>query len=116
MALLLFLFMVFRRAGFHIFPFSAREGTAAYRMKKVADSVKVEREKRLRTKRDELRREYLEKMSNVPQNVLFETSEDGFRTGYSEYYVKFYVETDTEYGIINPTALYKDGLKGEPIK
>ena len=85
-------------------------------MKKVADSVKVEREKRLRTKRDELRREYLEKMSNVPQNVLFETSEDGFRTGYSEYYVKFYVETDTEYGIINPTALYKDGLKGEPIK
>lgn len=100
----------------HIFPFSAREGTAAYRMKKVADSVKVEREKRLRTKRDELRREYLEKMSNVPQNVLFETSEDGFRTGYSEYYVKFYVETDTEYGIINPTALYKDGLKGEPIK
>ena len=85
-------------------------------MKKVADSVKAEREKRLRTKRDELRREYLEKMSNVPQNVLFETEEDGMKTGYSEYYVKFYVETNDEYGIINPTALYKDGLKGEPIK
>lgn len=107
------------RAAFsdiHIFPFSAREGTAAYKMKKVPDVVKAEREDRLRAKRDELRCEYLKKMSKVPQSVLFETESDGMRTGYSEYYIKFYVKTDEEYGIINPTDLFKDGLKGEPIK
>ena len=100
----------------HIFPFSAREGTAAYKMKKVADDVKAEREKLLKAKRDGLRAAYLDKMFGVSQSVLFETHSDGISAGYGEYYIKFYVETDDDYAIIRPTSLFKDGYKGETVK
>ena len=100
----------------HIFPFSAREGTAAYKMKKVADDIKAEREKLLKAKRDGLRAAYLDKMFGVSQSVLFETHSDGISAGYGEYYIKFYVETDDDYAIIRPTSLFKDGYKGETVQ
>ena len=105
-----------RFADIHIFPFSPREGTAAYKMPRVKREKVAEREKRLAVKRGELRREYLEKMLEVPQKVLFEHVENNLSTGYSEYYIKFYVKTDIEYGIIKPLSIYKDGLTGEIVK
>ena len=62
-----------------------------------------------------MKNKYLEKMLNIPQKVVFETESDGFKVGYSEYYIKFYVDTRAEYAIIKPTELYPDGLKGEII-
>ena len=97
----------------HIFPFSAREGTVAYGFKKLPkESVKA-REERLYELKETLKRKYLEKMIPVRQHVVFETEHDGLSTGYSEYYIKFYVDTRAEYAIIKPTELCSDGLKGE---
>ena len=97
----------------HIFPFSAREGTVAFKFKKTDKSIVKEREAVLSELKAKLRRNYLEKMSDVRQRVLFESEENGYRLGYSEYYIKFYVDTAAEYGIIVPTEIFSDGLKGE---
>ena len=53
-------------------------------------------------------------MKNVCQEVVFETKNDeDYSTGYSEYYVRFYVKTEKKVAIVTPTEIYKDGLKGE---
>ena len=99
----------------HVFPFSAREGTVAYNLKKLPKPLVKQREDKLLQLKAILKNKYLEKMLNIPQKVVFETESDGFKVGYSEYYIKFYVDTRAEYAIIKPTELYSDGLKGEII-
>ena len=98
----------------HIFPFSAREGTVAYKLKPISPQIIKDRKQRLEEVRKELHYKYLELMKNVNQEVVFETKIDNcYNTGYSEYYVRFYAKTDQKVAVVKPIEIYKDGLKGE---
>ena len=99
----------------HIFPFSAREGTKACEMPKIDKKIVNCRKAELKEIRDKLNKKYLILMLNSLQNVIFETTVNGFKVGYSQYYVRIYVQTDKKYAIIKPTTLFADGLIGEEI-
>lgn len=95
----------------HIFPFSAREGTAAAKMKPLDPQIIKDRRLTLEKIRDELREDYLNKMLVIPQTVLFETKSGDLYEGYSEYYIRIYAGTGLKKAVVIPTELYKDGLK-----
>ena len=63
----------------------------------------------------ELNKNYLILMLNSSQEVIFETMVNGLSVGYSQYYVRIYVETNKKHAIIKPKALYADGIIGEEI-
>ncbi len=97
----------------HIFPYSPRDGTKAYDMPRISPEIIKFRKKILKQIRDELNNKYINLMLNLSHNVIFETKEDGLSVGYSQYYIKIYVQTDKSCAIIIPTQKYKDGLMGE---
>lgn len=84
-----------RRVGFekiHVFPYSERPGTNALKIEpKVAPNVQNERTHRAIELASELRHDFLSKQVGCTVNVLCETYEDGFVSGYTENYtpVKF---------------------------
>ncbi len=105
-----------RDVGFsdiHIFPFSAREGTKAYNMQRISPDIIKMRKKILKKVRDELHEKYMNLMLNSPQNVIFESKEEGLSVGYSQYYIRIYAQTDEICAIIKPTQKFKEGLLGE---
>ena len=110
-----------RFSDLHIFPFSAREGTVAARLKKLPPSTVYEREKRLFELKKQLRNEHLLRNISMPQKVLIEEKTDDLFVGYSENYTKIYIKND--HSIIGsvvetiPKEIYSDGLlyKGESL-
>lgn len=97
----------------HIFPFSPREGTKAYNFARIPKEIVDTRKKTLKKIRDELHDNYLNLMINLPQNVIFETTENGISVGYSQYYLRIYAQISKNRAIIIPKQKYKDGLIGE---
>ncbi len=108
-----------KRVGFsnvHVFPYSAREGTLAYRKYKPLDkSVLKEREKALVKVKEEDRINYEKQFVGKTVDVLTEDEENGKIVGYTREYVKTYIDNAPKNAIINVKikGLYLDGLKGE---
>jgi threonylcarbamoyladenosine tRNA methylthiotransferase MtaB len=105
-----------KQAGFsdiHIFPFSAREGTAAAKLPPLPKQTLRSRAAKLAQIKNDLQKRYLNNNIGVVQQVLFEEEEDGIKSGYSERYIKVYASTEKDLAEIVPTEIYKDGLKGE---
>jgi len=92
----------------HIFPFSPREGTEAFKLKPLPVPVLKSRVAALTHLRTHLKDAYLKKNIGVAQSVLFE--EDG--AGYSQYYLRVYASSARagEIQTVIPKNLYKDGL------
>lgn len=81
---------IVEEAGFsrvHVFPYSPREGTSAYRREDTPAEIKKERTARLLAAADEAERKFLEKQIGRVAEVLFE--EDG---GYTENYVRVHAD------------------------
>ncbi len=97
----------------HIFPFSPREGTVAWRLKPLAPQIIDKRKEKLEAVREILRKNFIDKMLEIPQKVVFERVKNGYAEGYSQYYVRVYLQTDKKYAIIYPTARIFDGITGE---
>ncbi len=95
----------------HIFPYSPREGTAAYRLKKLPSDVVADREKRLFDLKKELRTNYLKNNIGKEQEVLIEEKQGDYFVGYSRNYVKIYLKNDGNIVNVTPTEIYSDGLK-----
>ncbi|MBQ6989854.1 MAG: tRNA (N(6)-L-threonylcarbamoyladenosine(37)-C(2))-methylthiotransferase MtaB, partial [Clostridia bacterium] len=98
----------------HVFPYSIRTGTRAARMK---DQIpRTEKESRARTLLalcSSISGEILsEKIGNVYQ-VLFETEENGFFTGYTENYHPFRMKGDNLSGKILKVRV--DGVDGDHL-
>lgn len=108
-----------KKVGFsnvHVFPYSAREGTVAYKKYKPPEkSVLKEREKRLLEVKEQDRINYDSKFVGKTVEVLTEDEENGKIVGYTREYVKTYIEKAPKNAIINVKiqGLYLDGLKGE---
>lgn len=98
----------------HVFPYSKREGTVAYKYGELNGLIVKDRVERLEKVRDELKSAYLEKSLGKKTKVLIEEEIDGEKVGYGERYVRVYVDSDKKSGDIveiTPVKLYKDGLK-----
>lgn len=104
-----------KRVGFsdiHVFPYSKREGTVAYKFGELDGKVVKERVTRLETLRDLLGMEYKNKMIGKTTEVLIEEI-DEYPVGYSERYVRVYIDGEASVGDIkkvNILGLYKDGV------
>ncbi len=113
---------IVEEAGFsqvHAFPYSPREGTNAYKKyKELPFAVKKERVERLLEKAATQKKTYLEHFLGRALEMVPENCFDGFTEGYSENYIRVYVEGEMEK---YPTQvcverLFKDGVLAKIIK
>lgn len=91
----------------HIFPFSRREGTAAYKLKPLSPEIVKIRKEELTALKLSLKRAYHLKMQSVPQEILLEDKENGYFAGYSQYYIRCFTNFYSE-DIIKDTAVRAD--------
>lgn len=104
-------------AGFaqiHAFPYSPREGTNAFKKyKELPFAVKKERVERLLQAGAIEREKYMRGFIGKTLTVVPERYENGFTEGYSENYIRVYVEGETEKRPIQVCVerLFKDGVR-----
>ncbi len=80
-------------ARIHVFPYSRREGTAAYSMpNQIPNAEKSRRAGELIHIGAELEREYLQSFLGTVQEVLLEEPEQGLMSGYTDTYARVSVE------------------------
>ena len=113
---------IIEEAGFsqiHAFPYSPREGTNAYKKyKELPAALKKERVERILKKGAEQKRAYLQKFIGAELEIVPEHCIDGFTEGYSENYIRLYVEGEMgkDPTRVRVESLFKDGLKAVLIK
>ena len=104
-------------ANIHIFPYSAREGTVAYKRYKMLDPEIVKnRELRLNKVKQELKLKYEESFIGKQVEVLIEDIENDYKVGYTKEYIKVYCDMSLEENTLQNLTIkeiYKDGVKGE---
>ncbi len=107
---------IVEEAGFsrvHAFPFSPREGTAAYQMKDLPAAVKKERMGRMLAQAKAAEERYISRFLGREAVALFET--DG---GYTENYLRVYAEGAKEGGLYRVRLIEqeKDGVRAEILE
>ena len=85
----------------HAFCFSPRKGTVAYKMKDLPAEIKRDRLNKLLEKKEECKKDFIEKNIGKELEFIPEEQKDGYTVGYSGNYLRLYVK-----GIV----------KGEKIK
>lgn len=85
-----------RVSSIHCFPYSKREGTPAYNMPQVQDSIKTKRAQKLAQLSKELHREFLEKNKNTKREFLIEKKnpKTGLYSAISDNYIKIKFKSD----------------------
>ena len=79
----------------HVFPFSPREGTVAYKYTdKISNGIKAHRCSVLQNNCDRFRNNFLATLTGKVVNVLFETPKGRINQGYTENYTPVSVESD----------------------
>ena len=107
---------IIEEAGFlqiHAFPYSPREGTNAYKKyKELPFAVKKERVERILQKGEQQKNKYLLGKIGQVLEIVPEHCIDGVTEGYSENYIRLYVQGDLEKQPTHVRAerLFKDGL------
>ncbi len=107
---------IVKEAGFarvHAFPFSPREGTAAYKMKDLSPAVKKERMGRMLEAAKEAEESYIARFLGREAVALFEA--DG---GYTENYLRVYAADATEGKLckVRLVCREKDGVHAEILE
>ena len=101
----------------HIFPYSAREGTVAYKKYKMLDKQIVSnREEQLKKIKEDCKIKYEKQFVGKTVEVLVEDVENNYKVGYTKEYIKVYCNSNLPQNTlqnIKITGLYLDGLKGE---
>ncbi|MBR2874885.1 MAG: radical SAM protein, partial [Clostridia bacterium] len=106
-----------KKAGFgfiHVFPYSKRDGTVASKMPDMDKKIKETRAKILMGVRDELKSQFIAQNLGSTLTVLTEDKEEDLRVGYTENYVKVYLEEDVPENTLVKVKLitpFKDGVK-----
>ena len=96
----------------HPFPFSARSGTVAYKMQDLSPEIKKQRLKVLLDKKAECKERFAKSQVGKELQFLFEERKDGYAEGYTENYLRVYVQDlDSTDGLekVKIIAPYKDG-------
>jgi len=103
----------------HAFPYSPREGTNAYKKyKELPFALKKERVEKLIAKGMAEKQKYIERFIGKTLEIVPENCYDGFTEGYSENYIRIYVEGEMEK---RPThvrveRLFKDGVLAKTLE
>ncbi len=106
-------------AQIHAFPYSPREGTNAYKKyKELPAAVKKERVERLLVKGNGAKKRYMEKYLGRVLEIVPEHCIGGYTEGYSENYIRVYVEGEMEKrpAQVCVERLFKDGVLAKIIK
>jgi threonylcarbamoyladenosine tRNA methylthiotransferase MtaB len=107
---------IVEEAGFlqvHAFPYSPRQGTVAFRKyKELPSAVKKQRVDTLLEKAAAVKKAYLQRFVGKRLSVVWEYCSQGYWEGYSENYIRVYVEDETgkEPTRVRVEGLYKDGV------
>ena len=100
----------------HPFPYSKRTGTVASKLTDLDKSVKKERLKKMLDKKGICRDKFHNLQIGKTLSVLIETIEDGYAVGYSENYVRVYLDgkiaSREKFYSVTVTSLFKDGVTG----
>ncbi len=102
----------------HAFPYSPRQGTVAFRKyKELPSAVKKQRVDTLLEKAAEVKKAYLQRFVGKQLSVVWEYCSQGYWEGYSENYIRVYVEDKTgkEPTQVRVEGLYKDGVLASSI-
>ncbi|MCX8065581.1 MAG: tRNA (N(6)-L-threonylcarbamoyladenosine(37)-C(2))-methylthiotransferase MtaB [Candidatus Hydrogenedentes bacterium] len=79
----------------HVFPFSPREGTLAYSMENKVKPIEIERRVKEVIRLSKRKREEFHKRNiNKVKEVLFEERENSSWSGYSENYIRVFLDSD----------------------
>ena len=99
----------------HIFPYSKRDGTAAAKLyKDLSGKIKASRLKRLEELGQKLKLEFINQ--NKTAKVLIEEKNGDYFEGYSENYIKCYVQGNLQVGDIVEVEFDKPYLQGTTAK
>ena len=113
---------IVEEAGFsqiHAFPYSPREGTNAYKKyKELPYALKKERVEKLIAKGVEEKKKYVERFIGKTLEIVPENCIDGFTEGYSENYIRVYVEGDIGKcpTHVRVERLFKDGVLAKTLE
>lgn len=101
-----------RFADIHCFKYSPRKGTKAFLLPRVNDETSDERMKKLLQLKSQLKAEYLESFVGKKLTMIGEEIEDGLLTGYSENYIRVYVESELKEDFVEVEVIrpFKDGV------
>lgn len=101
----------------HIFRYSPRKGTVAAKMDNlVSGGIKNERAERLAKVAEETAKDFYKKNFGIPHIAIVEERIGKFLTGYTDNYIKVYIEEEKNHGLgelvrVELTQVYKDGCK-----
>lgn len=99
----------------HIFPYSPREGTVASKMKTVDGNIVNQRVKVLEEISKQNKKEYIKKQTGELV-CLTESIEDGYVVGYTENYIKIYLDKSAplhQFVTVKNLKQFEDGAKAE---
>lgn len=91
----------------HVFPYSAREGTASARMRQIDGETKKRRARELLGVSKELELLYFEKFIGKVLGVLIENSRDGYSYGHTSNYLHVKIKGEVEHNKIVNVLLSK---------
>ncbi len=101
-------------AAIHVFPYSEREGTAAFKFKQIPKRIRNERAAELIALGAELKSEFIKKNMGRIAEVYAETQKDDMSEGFTSNYIKVYSSLRPgEMGKVKLAEPYLDGIKGE---
>lgn len=105
-------------ADVHCFVFSPREGTRAYKLKKLDKSVTDARMQALLNVKQKSKSHFVNKFIGKTLSVLIEEEKDGYFEGYSQNYVRCYVKGENLDGftLVKVIEEFKDGALCEVLK
>ena len=104
----------------HIFPFSARQGTVAERMKNVATNV-PERVKTMTETASKMKNEFINKNLGLTHEVIIENSKNGYYLAHTKNYILCYIKSDIELEhnkkvFVKLTEVFEDGARAEIVQ
>ena len=103
----------------HVFPYSARKGTVAAGFAQVRDEEKKSRAERLTEIKYRLKNAFLQKHVGSVMKILAEEIDGGLIAGYTENYIKIYIDKnraeENSFHTVKVKELFRDGLIGEVV-
>ena len=103
----------------HVFPYSPREGTVAYKtMEDLPAEVKKLRQEKLSQIKEQLHNNFVNAQLGKTETVLAEQKKGGYWQGYTPNYTRVYFKGNVNQGDlvqVKLTKCFQDGAEGELV-